>query len=76
MVDGKTQPAFTLVIKGSERQGQENLAEAVGVMLESKIPAFIVALGKTVAETGLEFHDWLAENESALRTLAQQYMED
>ena len=75
MVDGKAQPAFTLLFKGNERQGQERLGETVGMMLQSDIPAFIVELGKTVAGTGLEFHDWLAQNEPAFRALAAKYIE-
>ena len=73
-MDGKPHSAFALTMKGSETQGKENLGEVLGIMLESDIPTFIVELGKTVAESGLEFHAWLAEHEEDFRALAGKYI--
>ncbi len=73
-VDGKPYSAFALTVKGSEVQGKENLGENLGILLESDIPTFIVELGKTVADSGMEFHAWLAEHEEDFRALAGKYI--
>ena len=73
-VDGKPHSAFALTMKGSEEQGKESLGETLGILLESDIPAFIVELGKTVAESGMEFHAWLAGHEEEFRALAGKYV--
>ena len=73
MVDGKAQPAFTMLLKGEQRQGQERFGEVVGVLLQSEIPAFMVELGQTVAASGLDFDSWLAAYEAQFRALADKY---
>ncbi len=74
LVDGVSQPAFMLSVKGCEVQGQEYLGENLGMMLQSDIPAFIVELGRLVDETGMEFHAWLSEREEDFRALADKYI--
>lgn len=74
MVEKKPEPAFTLILNGCEQQGKEKLGEPLGAICQSKIPEFVVELGKTVAKTGLGFHEWLAENEEDLRNLAVKYI--
>lgn len=74
MVDGVSQPAFMLYVKGCEVQGQECLGETVGMMLQRDIPAFVVELGKLVDEAGMEFHAWFAEHEKEFRALAGKYI--
>lgn len=75
LVDGKPQPAFTLLVNGQERQGSERLGESVGAILQEQIPDFIVELGKTVAESGLGFDEWFPQHEAELRALAAKYIE-
>lgn len=72
-VDGKPQPAFMLLMKGCEAQGQEAFGEALGTILTEQIPAFVVELGKTVAASGMDFHCWLAIHEDSFRALAAKY---
>lgn len=74
LIDKKPEPAFTLLVNGCDRQGEENLGEALGAILQTKIPEFVVELGKTVAESGLDFEEWLSENEEAFRALAAKYI--
>lgn len=74
MVDKKPEPAFTLILNGCEYQGKEHLGEPIGAILQSRIPAFMVELGKTVAKTGLDFEEWLAKNEDDFRALAAEYI--
>ena len=73
-VDGKPQPAFSLLVKGCDLQGKEQFGESLGTILQAELPAFIVELGKTVVASGLGFDEWLAQYESDFRTLAASYI--
>lgn len=74
MVDKKPQSAFLLYINGEERQGQETMGKEVGTILESQIPAFLVELGRTVAESGKDFTAWKAANPEGIETIAAPYV--
>ncbi|MEY8337395.1 nitrite/sulfite reductase [Lachnospiraceae bacterium 62-35] len=74
MVDGKPKPAFVLYVNGSDRQGKEAMGRELGVMLEEKIPDFIVTLGEAVAETQKSFVQWNAENPMGLEKAAGPYL--
>ena len=73
-VDGKSQPAFMLYINGEERQGQEAMGRELGAILADRIPEFVVKLGKTVAESGLDFTAWNQKNPKALEAVAAEYL--
>ena len=73
-VGGKPQPAFVLFAGGEERQGEERLGEAVGAMLQTDIPAFMVELGRTVAASGQPFEAWLDGHREELLALAGRYI--
>lgn len=73
-VDGKPQPGFVLYVGGCERQGEEAMGREIGTILETKIPEFLVKLGKTVAESGLRFDEWNARNKNALDEAAAEYI--
>lgn len=74
LVDGKPQPAFTFFLGGEERQGEETMGRELGVMLEEKIPAFLVELGRTVAASGMDFSAWYQAEPDALERLAVDYL--
>ena len=73
-MDGKPQSGFVLYVNGCERQGKEAMGREVGTILETKIPEFLVKLGKTVAESGLGFDEWNARNKNALDEVAAEYI--
>lgn len=73
-VDGKPQPGFVLYVNGCEQQGKEAMGREIGTILETKIPEFLVKLGKTVAESGLAFDEWNAKNKNALDEAAAEYV--
>lgn len=73
-VDKKPQPAFVLFVNGSGRQGEEAFGRELGTVLESRIPEFLVKLGRTVAESGLDYADWNAENPGGLDAVAEEYL--
>lgn len=74
VVDGKAQPAFNLFIGGCDRQGEEAMGGEIGAILEEKIPAFLVELGKTVVATGEDFMSWFAKNPDNVAALAAKYL--
>lgn len=74
VVDGKPQPAFTLFVGGCECQGGEAMGRELGIMRWEKIPAFLVALGRTVAAAGQDYAAWYAADPTAIETLAAEYL--
>lgn len=74
MVDKKPRPAFAVFVYGDDEQGKERLGTEIGTMEETKIPEFLVALGKTVETSGKTFKDWQKDNPDALAELAKAYM--
>lgn len=74
MIDKKPNPAFVLFINGESRQGKEAMGREVGTILETEIPAFLVELGKTVAESGQSFERWLQENPDGIDRAAAAYV--
>ncbi|MDO5423067.1 MAG: nitrite/sulfite reductase [Eubacteriales bacterium] len=73
-VDGKARSAYMLYLNGSEVQGQETMGQEMGVILEENIPDFLVELGKTVAENGMDFDAWKAANPEGLEKIAAAYL--
>lgn len=74
MIDKKPQSAFILYVNGDSREGHEKMGRELGAMLETKIPEFLVSLGKTVAESGKDFATWNTEDETAIDKVAAQYL--
>lgn len=72
--DGKAQSAFVLYMNGDERQGREAFGRELGVILEEKIPEFLVKLGKAVAQSGKDFTTWNHENPNGLCDIAGEYL--
>lgn len=73
-VAGKPESAFVLVVKGSDRQGQEQFGEELGAILETEIPSFVVALGRAVAETGLDYEHWSEKYPSGVAEIAAPFL--
>jgi len=74
LVDKVAQPAFTLHYGGCDRQGSERMGEQLGVMLQSRIPEFLRALGRMVKESGMDFEAWREERPEAVKELAKDYL--
>ena len=73
VIDKKPQPAYMLYVNGCEVQGQERFGHEAGMILEEKIPDFLAELGKTVAESGLDFEKWLVQNPDGVDLVAEKY---
>lgn len=74
VIDKKPHSAFTLYVNGNDRQGQETMGRELGVILEERIPEFLVSLGKTVAESGMNYADWSAADPAAIDAAAAEYL--
>lgn len=74
LVDKKPNPAFMLYVNGNDCQGNEKMGHEVGIILENEIPQFIVELGKTVADSGLDFHSWNEKNPDGIEKIAEKYI--
>ena len=72
LVDGKPQSAFTLFVGGDGRQGSETMGRELGVMLEARIPAFLVEVGRAAAARG--FAAWREAEPAALEEIAARYL--
>ncbi|MDO4489682.1 MAG: nitrite/sulfite reductase [Lachnospiraceae bacterium] len=73
-VNGETAAAFVLFVGGESRQGQERFGEELGTIQDTKIPEFLVRLGKMIADTGMNYKAWRAANPGALEKLAEEYI--
>lgn len=73
-VDGVMQPAFSLYAGGNHRQGREAMGREVGVMLQCSVPDFLVKLGKTVAESGMDYEAWVQASPQALDEIAGEFL--
>lgn len=74
LVDGKPQSAFTLFVGGCDQQGKEAMGRELGAILESKIPAFLVELGKAVAASGMDFAAWRESDPEGIDRIAAPYL--
>lgn len=73
-VDGKPQPGFQLFVGGCDRQGSETMGRILGVVLDADVPAFLVALGREVAASGMDYAAWSAANPDAIDRIAAPYL--
>lgn len=74
MINGRSQPAFLLYVNGNEEQGQEAFGHEAGTILQDDIPAFLVELGRTVADSGMDFAAWMAKDPEAVDKAAAKYL--
>lgn len=74
IIDMQPHSAFLLLFNGNQNQGEEKLGESMGTILQEQIPEFIVELGQMVADSGLDFEQWIVENEDRFRELADKYI--
>lgn len=75
MIDKKPYPAFVLFYNGCDRQGSEQMGKEIGVILEEDIPGFLVELGKTVRDSGMDFSAWAATVPDGVEKLAVPYLQ-
>ena len=50
------------------------MGRELGTILESRIPGFLVELGKTVAASGMNFAAWTQANPDGVESIAKPYL--
>ncbi len=73
-VNGRSEPAFLLYINGQEREGAERFGHEAGTILADDIPAFLVELGRIVADSGMDFDSWFAGDPLSVDKIAEKYI--
>ena len=53
LIDKVPHPAFTLHVNGCDKQGLERMGTQLGVILQSKIPAFLLDLAQAAADADM-----------------------
>ena len=71
-VDGKPAPGFTLFAGGNDQQGKETMGQELGVIAQSRIPEFLIELGKAVENSGKTFMEWYSLE--AVQKIAEPYV--
>lgn len=71
---GSPQPGFAVYVNGCEHQGQEAIGREIGTILESRIPEFLVKLGKTVQKSGMNFMQWLKNSPDEIEAVAADFI--
>lgn len=73
-VDGTNQSAFMLYVHGNSVQGKERMGLECGVILESRIPEFLIELGREVAASGSSYEEWVKKDLEAVTRIAEKYI--
>ena len=73
LVDKKPQPAFHVFVNGSENKGEERFGTMLGIMTVANIPAFLIAVGETIAAADETFAAWYPKHAAAFKALAERY---
>lgn len=74
VIDRRPHSAFTLYVNGCARQGEEAMGRELGVVLEERVPEFLVALGRTVAGSGMDYAAWATADPTAIDRVAAPYL--
>ncbi len=73
-VNDVVEPAFTMHVNGSDKEGEEQFGEQWGMMLQKDMPAFFVELGQAVQAEDTTFDIWFAEDPGKLKEMAEKYL--
>lgn len=74
LIDKVPHPAFTLHVNGCDKQGLERMGTQLGVILQSKIPAFLLDLAQAAADADMDFVSWFNSHEDEFHTIAEKYL--
>ncbi len=68
------QSAWLLTVDGCALQDKEKFGRDVGVIFETEVPKFLVELGQTVADSGMDFDQWHKANPEGIDEVAKAYI--
>lgn len=67
-------PAYAVFAKGCDTLGQEAFGQEIGVMLEEKIPSFLVELGRAIASDHSTYEKWVTEYPEKFQEIYKKYI--
>lgn len=73
LVDKKPQPAFKMLLSGTDELGGARFGQEVGTVLEADLPALLVELGKAAAAAGQNWDQWSAGHASERDAIIAKY---
>ena len=74
LVDKKPEPAFKMLLSGSDQLGRACFGQEVGTVLEKDLPALLVELGKAAAAAGQSWGQWSAEHANQRDAIIAKYV--
>ena len=74
-VNDESVAAFVMFVDGNPTLGHEKFAEELGTIQDTKIPEFLVELGRTVAATGMTYDQWYAKHYDEVAKIAKPYID-
>lgn len=72
VVEGKPQPAFKMLLGGSDALGKAAFGKEMGIVLEKDIPAMLVEMGKAAGD--IDWNTWSSEREEELQQIIAKYV--
>ena len=73
LVDKKPQPAFKMLLSGTDELGGARFGQEVGTVLEADLPALLVELGKAAAAAGQNWDQWSAGHAAERDAIIAKY---
>lgn len=73
LVDKKPQPAFKMLLNGTDELGQARFGQEVGTILEAGLPALLVELGKAAAASGQDWERWSQDHAQERDAIIAKY---
>ena len=73
LVDKKPQPAFKMLLSGTDELGGARFGQEVGTVLEADLPALLVELGKAAASAGQDWAQWSGSHREDLNAIVAKY---
>ena len=73
LVDRTPQPAYRMLLGGSDALGGAAFGEPIATVLEKDLPELLVKLGTAAAEAGMRWEQWAPENRDAISAIVAAY---
>ena len=72
-MDRTPQPAYRMLLGGSDALGGAAFGEPIATVLEKDLPELLVKLGTAAAEAGMRWEQWAPENRDAISAIVAAY---
>ena len=73
LVDKKPQPAFKMLLNGTDKLGHATFGQEVGTILEADLPALLVELGQAAGAAGQRWERWSEDHAAERDAIIAKY---